>query len=804
MENIDYLENSGLKIRNALLIKCYLKSLVIRALAYLCLVLVASACSLTAEVSLLLNELAPGDGRGHKPEAFIFTLDTRNISLKTDGSYLSTKDNQFRLPLVNGALYDFQVDWGDGNEEVIKSWDGESIIHTYDNPGVYNVTLKGVFEHFKFCVGPSSGEFLKILDVKQWGPNKWKSMESMFQNCQYLKISAEDAPDLSEAKSLQNMFFRARTFNSNIAHWDVSNIEDMSALFQDAHAFNSPLSKWNTSKVRNMNRMFMDAYSFNQPIGSWNASQVRDTSYMFRMAHSFNQPLTWDTSQVTDMTSMFSSAGGFNQPLNWNTSRVTKMVSMFENNRSFNQDLSSWRLDSLKDSKYFDSGASAWRLPRPDGLGSSYVPYSNIELDGTEGSDSFVSIWRVTAESPQITLPLKIGQHQKVQVQWGDGTSLSIDKTWTASDELNHNYNHPGDYKIVISGESLQLSFDCNYTQDESSSKILDIKQWGKNQWNSMEGMFCGCSNLQITAKDAPDLSQVKSMAWMFSEAKSFNSNISHWDLSKVEDLEGIFAYAPAFNQPLRWNTQNVLNMNNVFAGASAFNQPLDWKTSRVQAMRNMFSGASAFNQPLKWDTSRVEDMSSMFNGGSNGSAFNQSLEFDTSQVVDMSKMFYRALSFNAPSIGKWNTEKVQDMESMFGSTYFNQSLGDWKTLSVKNMASMFENASLFNQPIGSWDTGNVTDMSKMFSAWGNSSIFNQYIGAWNTSSVTRMDSMFENAKVFNQNLADWNVDKVTSCRFFSHGTLDWLLPHPPFKKNDSTYPGDEGYEFACEVPNRV
>jgi len=92
--------------------------------------------------------------------------------------------------------------------------------------------------------------------------------------------------------------------------------------------------------------------------------------------------------------------------------------------------------------------------------------------------------------------------------------------------------------------------------------------------------------------------------------------DISHWDTSKVTNMNRVFYRAQSFNQPLNnWNVSNVTNMYGMFWNATAFNQPLNhWNVSNVTNMGRMFWNATAFNQPLNhWNVSNVTDMDFMF-----------------------------------------------------------------------------------------------------------------------------------------------------------------------------------------------
>ena len=47
------------------------------------------------------------------------------------------------------------------------------------------------------------------------------------------------------------------------------------------------------------------------------------------------------------------------------------------------------------------------------------------------------------------------------------------------------------------------------------------------------------------------DVSRVNNMAFMFYNAKSFNSDLSKWDVTQVTDMNNMFAFASSFTQEL-------------------------------------------------------------------------------------------------------------------------------------------------------------------------------------------------------------------------------------------------------------
>ena len=104
------------------------------------------------------------------------------------------------------------------------------------------------------------------------------------------------------------------------------------------------------------------------------------------------------------------------------------------------------------------------------------------------------------------------------------------------------------------------------------------------------------------------DTSEIKSLNLLFYGNKTFNGNISGWDVSKVEDMFGVF-HTTSFNQDIsKWEFPNVTDMSFMFNNATKFNQKIgNWKFPKVINMKGMFWGAESFNQNLsEWDLTRI------------------------------------------------------------------------------------------------------------------------------------------------------------------------------------------------------
>lgn len=292
----------------------------------------------------------------------------------------SGSNGQITLPLVIGGNYDFIVDWGDGTQSLINTWDSPQTTHTYSNLNTnYIVDISGTIEGWSFQSNPTSSR--KLLNVLSWGQFKFGNTPGHFFNCAYLDLSiVVDYPDLtgqltlnssflgcstlttinngnlwdtSSVVTFKNMFAKAINFNSNISSWDTSSAQTLSGMFQGCTQFNNGgnpiIDNWDTSSVLDMSYMFVGCVNYNQPIGSWTTSQVLTMESMFSYATLFNQDIsTWDTSNVNSMGGMFNGASSFNQDISsWIVSSVTDMNTMFNSAVQFEQNLGSWDVSNV-------------------------------------------------------------------------------------------------------------------------------------------------------------------------------------------------------------------------------------------------------------------------------------------------------------------------------------------------------------------------------------------------------------------------------------------------------------------------
>ncbi len=187
-----------------------------------------------------------------------------------------------------------------------------------------------------------------------------------------------------------------------------------------------------------------------------------------------------------------------------------------------------------------------------------------------------------------------------------------------AADEVGTcEFSQPGVYTIALKGffPHLRMGFDGEHPT--STSSLMRIDQWGTNSWRSMAGMFQQSTNVQFSRfAGIPDTSGVKSMAYMFDGAATFNSDISVWNTTNVTDMNSMFMNAHAFTGDISaWDTSNVTTMANMFRGAGQFTSDISqWNTANVRDMSGMFADAANFDINIRtWDLSSIPKLNNIF-----------------------------------------------------------------------------------------------------------------------------------------------------------------------------------------------
>ena len=107
----------------------------------------------------------------------------------------------------------------------------------------------------------------------------------------------------------------------------------------------------------------------------------------------------------------------------------------------------------------------------------------------------------------------------------------------------------------------------------------------------------------------------------MFSNAYTFDGDISNWDVSKVERFDNFFKCSGTCEftggDLSKWDTSSGKSMTSMFEGCARFNSEISrWDVRCVTNMSHMFEKASVFTADItRWQTDSLVNSSNMFLG---------------------------------------------------------------------------------------------------------------------------------------------------------------------------------------------
>jgi len=437
--------------------------------------------------------------------------------------------------------------------------------------------------------------------------------------------------------------------------------------------------------------------------------------------------------------------------------------------------------------------------------------------------NSFTSTWDTTqagdTNNSGLAISLTADGDFNCIVYWGDGTSDLV----TSWSQRVHQYNDSGIYEVRIGGDI--TGFRPNNSEDDD--KLLNISNWNLIDFGLGSNVFNGCSNLQISAKDAPKLSTYNSVCRsMFQNCTSLvNADFSNWDVSNLTDFSTMFQNCTNFisGNFSSWNTTGATTFSNMFSQCTSLIDEGVWNfdVSNTPTLSNMFSncdqlgGEFGFDLstyfPTNFNSNSVRILPNTpywanysasginFSSGVNGLFYNAefSNSLDQAQALNNNptwsgvKVTYYlfAQSVMPTWITGLDTSNLERIEYTFwyGNNFTSGFINDWDFTSATSLQAMFGNT--FNLPDITWGTktSGISNFSYLFyrnsdstvnfpnfdidtrSATDMSFMFDdtRYNGTdhtgWDTSNVTNMSTMFRQTQSFNQAVEMWDVSKVTN-----------------------------------------
>lgn len=351
-----------------------------------------------------------------------------------------------------------------------------------------------------------------------------------------------------------------------------------------------------------------------------------DASYAFYDASNLVEVPASIPSTITNMTKMFSGAEKLNDKdvEGWNVSNARHLSHMFEGTAT-DANLGAWNLSNAVNAAFILD--DKWSLP----------------LNAYKALDKTTTLTYRCDTTKTIELPIR-NTTSDATVTWNDGQidvvpagSYNQPSAGTVVPTYSKEVIKDRTYTVVVEGTYRVFSYgsiSSNHPLSLTGNDcLLSLDHWGESTGVTTANRgFYGVTTAFTVPSQIP--STVTNTRSMFSNAPSFNDDISGWNTSKITDMAWMFSVARVFNQDIsKWDTRSLENMQYMFSYANSFNQDIgDWDVSKVTTMDRTFMSAFAFNQDISsWNVSAVEEMGAMFQSAT---AFSQDLSsWDISKV---------------------------------------------------------------------------------------------------------------------------------------------------------------------------
>ncbi|MCT4560803.1 MAG: BspA family leucine-rich repeat surface protein [Crocinitomicaceae bacterium] len=433
--------------------------------------------------------------------AFIIRIETSNTSAGSSAA------NQFKLPVYNGgsAQTRLHVQWGDGNHSYFNSLtEALSYTHTYQSGGAYEVKIWGRMPYFRFNNG---GDRLKLIEVKQFGINPWRSMAGIFYGCENMVITATDTPNMLFVTDMSSAFRGCLLNNYSINGWNTSRVIDFKYAWRDNAIFNAPLNDIDVSKGQDFTGTFWGCPLFDQPLNNWQMSSALIIDYMFYLTGAFNQNLgSWDVRNVYSMKYTFASAAEFNNGgspdiNNWQTLVLKFATGTFQNARKFNQPLGNWYMNLVEDiismfqgAWIFDQNLGNWQLLKVLKMRSTFQDALAFNNGGSPSINNWVF---PLCDSLQQTFMGALSFNQPVG-NWNVSNIVTLYRTFQGAISFNQNLNNWNVQLIVTMYETFYNATAYNQPMNNWSPLALTTAdRFAANSSLSRadyDGLLTGCT----------------------------------------------------------------------------------------------------------------------------------------------------------------------------------------------------------------------------------------------------------------------------------------------------------------------
>jgi len=297
------------------------------------------------------------------------------------------------------------------------------------------------------------------------------------------------------------------------------------------------------------------------------------------------------------------------------------------------------------------------------------------------------------------TLPLYDGGTYDFNVDWGDSSNDDI----TAYDDadITHTYATEDEYTVTIDLDGTNELVGFRFNNGGDRTMITDVTAWGDVNLGNVTGWFYGCSNMTVSATDAPDMTGCTTMNSAFRDCSSLTSvAFNSLDVSSVTT----FYYC--------WRDCSSL---------TSLGDLSEWDVSSVTTFYYCWrdcSSLTSLGDLSEWDVSSVTNFSGCWRSCSSLTSLGDLSEWDVSSVTTFNVCWYGCSSLTSlGDLSEWDVSSVTDFSYCWRSCSSLTSLGDlseWDVSSVTTFNDCWNNSN---------DALSDYTYSKMLIAWSALSV---------------------------------------------------------------------------------
>lgn len=498
----------------------------------------------------------------------------------------------------------------------------------------------------------------------------------------------------------------------------------------------------------------------------------------------------WSFNNNANLTGLFGgSTGDYSlksvDMSNMDLSKVSCLNQIFQNDKSLTS-------VDFRNTKFADKATTAWMF---SGTDTSKI---NIQLSGAKNIPKDVFGTFKNAAKTQKVDKIDLSNASLSSEVTGSGLLSGLSDV-KQIDVTNFDISHVTDMTNMFSGDTNLTKITGLSTWNvgnvtsmnsmvagDTALTNLDLSNWKPLNVTNMAAMFKGCSGLKsITLNWGQNTNNVQNFSEMFANDNNLQTidGIGGWDVSNATDISHMFAcinldsnslpnYEYNFAQPQyrgsltsldlsHWDTSKVTDMEAVFWGQrflTTVGNFSNWNTGNVTNMQDLFAGCkelkfdnTALANLAKWNTSNVTNMRALFANMEKQKDLSCVQNWDTHNVQDMSYMFFQDADLknvgNLTTRGKvWNTSQVGTLPG---------------SLQNYGMSNMFAGCTSLDKidGINSWDVSHVTKMRFMF--YNTALLKSLDLSKWDTSSLQMADKMFFGSGVTDLNLNGWDFSNL-------------------------------------------